>query len=211
VERVSWYEAIAFCNKLSVMKGKTPVYSVKVGGIEIDWATLAYASIPTSSNTDWNDAFPTMSANGYRLPTEAEWEYAARGGQLSASIQNPLSLDYYYSGSNTANNVGWYSGNNAPSSIDPAYGTKPVGQKQPNALGLYDMSGNLYEWCWDWHDAYTAGAVSDPTGPVSGSFRVFRGGYWDSSASGLRVSNRGGNNPEGSNDAIGFRVACSSN
>ena len=201
VEQVSWYGAITFCNKLSLLEGKTPVYSV--AGIT-NWASLAYSSIPTSSHATWNAVTMNLSANGYRLPTEAEWEFAARGGNLSASPS------LYYSGSNKVDSVGWYSGNNGASGT-ANYGAKPVGKKDPNALGLYDMSGNVYEWCWDWHEStYSSTPLIDYTGPTSGSFRMGRGGYWNSSATALCVSYRNTYNPELRGNYMGFRLVCSS-
>ena len=205
VEQVNWYDAITFCNKLSLMEGKTPVYSVS--GVT-DWLNLAYGTIPTSYNSTWNAATMELSANGYRLPTEAEWEYAARGGKQSLTAQGSPP-DFYYSGGNTANDVAWYSGNNGSYGM-PTYGTKPVKQKQPNALGLYDMSGNVWEYCWDWNAIYTNAPVENPTGPSSGTFRMSRGGSWHDNAYCARVSYRYNYSHYTRNLYIGFRLARSS-
>ena len=152
-------------------------------------------------NVTWNDADAWAKSKGARLLTEAEWEYAARGGNKSKG--------YIYSGSNDLGEVGWYDGNSDG-------GTHPVGQKKPNELGIYDMSGNVFEWCSDWKNDYPANAVTNPTGGDSTSQdrfynrgdRVFRGGSWDFIAEGCRVAYRGDGNP--SDYAvyyIGFRVA----
>ncbi len=133
-----------------------------------------------------------ITGKDFRLPTEAEWEYAARGGQKSQG--------YKCSGSNTIDDIAWYYDNSGSS-------THPVGQKQPNELGLYDMSGNVWEWCSDWYGSYSSSAQTDPTGPTSGHYRVYRGGSWNRYAQYCRVSNRYYNNPE-YRYFLGFRLAC---
>ena len=150
----------------------------------------------------WNDAvaycqwLSQQTGKNYRLPTEAEWEFAARGGNQSQ--------EYKYSGSNNIDEVAWCSGN-ANST------THPVGQKSPNELGIYDMSGNVREWCSDWYDPYNNNsfAQTNPKGPSSGSYRVVRGGSWDDNAQYCRVSYRIFSNPSGSGNYLGFRLAFS--
>ena len=133
----------------------------------------------------------------YRLPTEAEWEFACRGGLQSAH--------YKYSGSNNLNDIAWYSDNSGKT-------THPVGTKSPNELGIYDMNGNVWEWCDDWYGAYSSGAQTNPQGTASGSYRVFRGGSCYCIARYARVSNRFNSTPDFRNyNLLGFRLACSSN
>jgi formylglycine-generating enzyme required for sulfatase activity len=150
-------------------------------------------------NVSWNDVqafirkLNTQAGNRYRLPTEAEWEYAARGGNQSKG--------YKYSGSNTLGNVAWYYDNSA-------YKTHPVGQKSPNELGIYDMSGNVREWCSDRYDVYSTSAQNDPVG-TSGSYRVIRGGSWGSNVD-CRVAYRGCNSTDKCYYGLGFRLACNS-
>ncbi|MDR1986844.1 MAG: formylglycine-generating enzyme family protein [Treponema sp.] len=169
VENVSWYEAIEYCNKRSVREGLTPAYRGSGASILCDFR-----------------------ANGYRLPTEAEWEYAAKEG-------NQGGLTYEYSGSNSVDAAAWYSGNSGNR-------THAVGTKQPNSLGLYDMSGNVWEWCWDWYGSYSGGSQTDPAGPASGSGRVLRGGSWSSSAQRLRSAYRRYYGPSYRYYSSGFRL-----
>ena len=138
----------------------------------------------------------------FRLPTEAEWEYAARGGNKSQG--------YKYAGSNTIGNVAWYRDNAYDvGKSSPDYGTHQVGTKAPNELGLYDMSGNVWEWCSDWYGEYSSSSQINPTGPTSGSNRVFRGGCWNYSAHSCRVAYRFNHTPGHRSNHLGFRLACS--
>jgi formylglycine-generating enzyme required for sulfatase activity len=149
----------------------------------------------------WNDVqefirkLNAQTGKHYRLPTEAEWEYAARGGNKSRK--------YKYSGSNALESVAWY-GDNSGST------THPVGTKSANELGIYDMSGNVWEWCSDWSGAYPASAQNNPVGALSGSDRVYRGGSWYIIAGSCRVAIRFDYSPGNSGSDLGFRLACSS-
>ena len=133
----------------------------------------------------------SLTGMTFRLPTEAEWEYAARGGNQS--------LHYKYSGSDNIDDVAWYYNNSGST-------THEVGTKSPNELGIYDMSGNVYEWCSDWYGGYSAGAQTNPQGPSSGSYRVLRGGSWGSHAGGCRVSYRSSNGPNYGIKIFGLRL-----
>ena len=128
----------------------------------------------------------------FRLPTEAEWEFAARGGNISQG--------YKYAGSNTIDDVAWYDSNSD-------HMTHPVATKSPNELGLYDMSGNVWEWCQDWYGSYSSSDQADPVGPSSGSGRVERGGGWDSLAKFCRVAGRVNSKPSGRIYFLGLRLA----
>ncbi|MDR0503883.1 MAG: SUMF1/EgtB/PvdO family nonheme iron enzyme [Treponema sp.] len=156
VENVRWYDAIVFCNKLSMAEGLTAAYSINGSTDPAIWGT-----VPTSSNATWNAAQVVAGSTGYRLPTEAQWEYACRAGTTTT----------WSFGNNESGltNYAWYSGNSSSM-------THEVGKKLPNAWGLYDMHGNVWEWCWDWYGSLPYTAQTDPTGAVSGSYRLIRGG-----------------------------------
>ena len=132
------------------------------------------------------------TGRNFRLPTEAEWEYAARGGRKSNGSK--------YVGGSSMDDVAWYDGNSNSQTHD-------VGQKRPNELGLYDMAGNVWEWCQDWYGDYSSSAQTNPKGPSSGSGRVDRGGGWDYYAGGCRVSDRGCYNPSNRINDLGLRLA----
>jgi len=137
------------------------------------------------------EAVTKKTGRTVRLPTEAEWEYACRAGTTTR----------YYTGDYESDlaEAGWWGGNSGKK-------THPVGQKIPNAWGLYDMHGNVWEWCEDWYGKYPSGSVTDPTGPATGSARVFRGGSWIDAAGKCRVAYRHGINPDYADALIGFRV-----
>ena len=137
-----------------------------------------------------------LTGKAYRLPTEAEWEYAARGGGKSQG--------FTFSGGNILNDVAWFH-ENSDNNVHPA------GMKNPNELGLYDMNGNVWEWCSDWYDSnyYNSSAISNPKGPLSGSYRVFRGGSWFNDATYCRISARFSDIPSSNSSDVGFRIALS--
>ena len=213
VEGVTWYDAVWYCNALSEKKGLTKAYNIKVITVESNHITAATVSL-------------VANANGYRLPTEAEWEYAARGGDPTAADWN-----YTFSGADTAadasysssknsglDNVGWYWYNtatgttgNSPSSGSQGYGTHQVGKKAANALGLYDMSGNVWEWCYDWYGTVNTGTETAPTGAASGSGRVYRGGSWGYYAGYASVCYRNNSGPRYRDGLLGFRVVRQAN
>jgi len=189
VEMVNWYETLIFCNKLSVKEKLKPVYRVNGSVNPDDWGDVPTDEVAAPWNVEW-----VNGANGYRLPTEAEWEYAARGGIHL--------IDHRYAGSNNPDHVAWYYENSKTMSHE-------VGKKAPNELHLYDMSGNVMEWCWNWQSAYTADAKDNPRGPSSGMDRAIRGGGWSYAVNYCAVAYRHSNHPYYRGVNLGFRVARS--
>ncbi len=185
VVEISWYGALEYCNWRSETEGYEPCY--KIDGSKIEY-------------------FPNN--NGYRLPTEAEWEYAAKGGQSG------IADDYIFSGCNTAEELldyAWFTTNSfdlGENSVD--YGVHPGAEKLPNQLGLYDMTGNVYEWCWDWYgeEYYLNSPTENPLGPETGEYRLIRGAAWDGWADyDCYVAYRGNASPEDTEYYLGFRIA----
>ncbi len=166
VGELSWFAAVDFCNTLSTAQGLRPVY--EIAGEHVTWR---------------------QGADGYRLPTEAEWEYAARAGE-----------GHPFAGSGDVEEVAWYSGNSE-------YGPHPVATLGANAWGFHDLSGNAREWVWDRYGPYPTGSVADPVGPEDGALRVIRGGGWDGIPLRLRVNTREAVEPGYSDAVQGLRLA----
>lgn len=173
VENISWYDAVYFCNKLSEKKGKTPVYEVNGSTDVKKWNYIPHKG-NTLGEVNWN-----TEANGFRLPTEKEWVYAARCGSL-----------YLYSGSDKIDEVGWYKGSSKKNYVHP------VAKKKCNGFGLYDMTGNVHEWCWN----------SDLS---NDKYRYYRGGSYSSGTDSCLLSYRNCCNASDRYKNLGFRIVCS--
>ncbi len=199
VQTVNWRDCVKWCNARSQKEGLVPCYYNEAG------LTTIYKSgtgIP----------YPKWSAGGYRLPTEAEWEKAARGGvgghrfPWSDTENISHSQANYYAGYSYPYNLSYPATYHPTFATNSAPYTSPVGYFGANVYGLYDMAGNVWEWCWDWYGSYSSGSETDPRGPSSGSVRVDRGGSWNGLALGCRTASRGSRTPVNPSNFLGFRA-----
>jgi len=174
VESISWYDAIVFANRLSIMEGLSPAYRIAGSTNPDHWGP-----VPTSWNAFWNAVEIVPGSNGWRLPTEAQWEYAARAGTTTAFSNGTQNWEDEWD----VDNIAWTASNSGIM-------TREVGRRQPNDWGLHDMHGNVMEWVWDWLGTYPNLAQTDPAGPSSGVLRVARGGSSNHSALSARSADR---------------------
>jgi formylglycine-generating enzyme required for sulfatase activity len=203
VETISWYDAIAFCNKLSVLEGRTPVYSVE-GYSNAKWRILTYDKVPTANNAVWNAAERDPDANGYRLPTEMEWLWAAMGAERGgAGVRAGGYAKHFAGAGGTLSDFAW-------EYLNAGSRTHQTGMKGANELGLFDMSGNVHEWCQDWSAGLPAGMLTNYEGPGTGTVKVTKGTYFWSQGT-TKLSARGSESPNYRGEPIGLRIVRSKN
>jgi formylglycine-generating enzyme required for sulfatase activity len=180
---------VEYCNRPSISERLTPAYTISSRRSEGNHLTFAYVT--------WN-----QDADGYRLPTDAEWEYACRAGTSTAFYNGPITAGDSTRGcveDPVLDRISWYCATSERR-------THSVRNSPPNPWGLYDMAGNVREWCWDWYEDLTAEPKTDPTGPDGGFLRVWRGGGWNYDARHCRCAQKGRDQPDGRYDNVGFRV-----
>jgi formylglycine-generating enzyme required for sulfatase activity len=206
VQMVTWYECVKWCNARSQKEGLTPCYAIDP----------IFFNIYKTGNVNISNSWVNWSANGYRLPTEAEWEKAARGARQGRqfpwggdTIQHARA-NYYADTNSYSYDTSLTQGYHPDYETGGSPYTSAVGSFPANGYGLHDMAGNVWEWCWDWYGDYTAGYQTDPHGPPTGQYganRVLRGGSWGGLAFVERVANRNSSNPDNGNNNIGLRCA----
>lgn len=197
-QNITWYHTLVFCNRLSMKEGLMPVYEIAGSTDPAEWGP-----VPVRDNAVWNQVTANWNANGYRLPTEAEWLWAAMGADIGNAGQiNIVGINKRFTGDGagqTLNAYAWYSGNSAGTA-------QPVGTKKPNELGFYDISGNVWEWCWDRYDRLPEGGIVDYRGSAGGTDRVLHGGSWRNETDRIALAFRLNHYPSFQYPNIGFRV-----
>jgi sulfatase modifying factor 1 len=197
VHTINWYDMVKWSNARSEKENKTPAYYTDAG------LGVRYRTGEVAPYVNWS--------SGYRLPTEAEWEKAARGGASGHRFPWSDTDNITHSRANYISDASYGYDTSSTRDYHPTFNdgvipyTSPVGYFAPNGYGLYDLAGNVWEWCWDWYDAYSSGSQTDPRGSTSGSDRAFRGGGWDDNAFYCRAAERFGTYPPNWFNDVGFR------